>query len=77
MTANELRQIAYHEPFRPFRVHLVSGELIEIRRTLRTAVADDRVVFATDEDPATGIARRMRMIALRDISSVEVVEPAR
>jgi hypothetical protein len=77
MTADELRQIAYHEPFRPFRVRLVSGESIEIRRTLRTTVAEDRVVFGTEDDPVTGIARRMRMIALRDISSVEVVEPAR
>ena len=70
--ADQLRRIAYAEPFKPFRVRLVSGEEIRIPRSLRTSVAPDRVVFGIDEDPSTGVARRMRMVSLRDIASVEL-----
>jgi len=74
MTAEELRRIAHQSPFRPFRVTLKSGEELEIKRTLRTLVADDLVVFGIHEDPATGVATRMRMVALKDILSVDMAE---
>jgi hypothetical protein len=76
MTGDELRQIAYRQPFKPFRVTLLSGERIEIRRSLRATVWPDRVIFGVDEDPVTGVARRMRMIALRDIAKVEELAAA-
>ena len=72
MSANELRRIAYAEPFRPFRVRLANGESFQIARTLRTTVAEDRVLFGVDEDAQTGVARRLRIIRLSDISSVEL-----
>jgi hypothetical protein len=76
MTAEELRRIAYQRPFRPFRVKLTSGEMLEIRRTLRTTVAHDRVIFGVNEDPETGVATRMRMVSLDDIADVEVTSPS-
>jgi hypothetical protein len=76
MNAEELRQIAYQKPFKPFRVRLVNGELLEIKRSLRTTVAEDRVVFGLHEDPARGVATRMRIVPLRDIAAVEVVTSA-
>ena len=72
MTVEQLERIAYGTPFRPFRVNLRNGDVIDIRRSLRTTVAPDRVFFGVDEDH--GIARRMRVIALRDIASIDVAE---
>ena len=72
MSADELRRIAYQKPFKPFRVKLVSGEILEIGRTLRTTVAEDRVLFGVDEDTQSGIAKRLRMVPLREIAAVEV-----
>lgn len=76
MNGDDVRQIAYREPFKPFRVTLLNGEQIEIKRKLRTTVGWDRVILGVDEDPITGVARRMRMIALRDIAKVEEVSLA-
>lgn len=72
MNADDIRKIAYQKPFRPFRVKLVNGEQLDIKRTLRTTVAEDRVIFGVNEDPEKGVATRMRMVSLRDIASVEV-----
>ena len=72
MSAEELRRVAYQSPFKPFRVKLVNGETIEINRSLRAAIAEDRAVFGVDEDPQRQVARRMRMVALRDIAEVEL-----
>ena len=71
MSADELRRIADQRPFRPFVVRLRGGEQIEIRRSLRTTVWTDRVFFGVNEDPDSGIAKRMRIVALNDIESVE------
>ena len=71
IAAGELRRIAYQNPFRPFRVKLTSGETFEIRRTLRTSIAEDRALFGLDEDPKTGVASRLRIVSLRDIATVE------
>ena len=76
MTAEELQSIAYRRPFRPFRVTLRSGERIDISRSLRASVTPDLVVFGTNEDPDTGVAKRMRIVALKDIESIEVRETA-
>ena len=72
MTADDIRRVAYQTPFKAFRVRLANGESIEINRTLRTAVAEDRVVFGINEDPASGVARRMRIVPLTQIASIEV-----
>ena len=72
MKAEELESIAYRDPFRPFAVRLRNGDRIEIKRSLRTTVWVDRVFFGVDEDPATGVAKRMRIVSLAEIDSVEV-----
>jgi len=72
MSAKELRRIAYAEPFRAFRVLLVSGESLEIARSLRTTVAEDRVLFGVDEDQTTGVAKRLRIVSLSEIAAVEL-----
>lgn len=72
MNADDLRRIAYQTPFKPFRVMLVNGESLDIQRSLRTAISVDRVHFGVDEDPKSGVARRLRVVSLQDISSVEV-----
>ena len=76
MTADEIRRIAYQHPFKPFRVRLTTGEVYEIRRTLRTTVAEDRLVLGINEDPKTGIAQRMRMIPLTKVAAVEEISAA-
>lgn len=75
MVADEIRRIAYQRPFRPFRVTLAGGETIEIGRTLRTTVAEDRALFGVDEDPVSGVARRLRIVPLTSIVAVEVATP--
>lgn len=72
MNADDLRKIAYQKPFRPFSVRLRSGEQIEINRSLRTSVGTDRVFFGVNEDPESGVAKRMRIVSLGEIDSVEV-----
>jgi hypothetical protein len=72
MTADEIRGAIYQAPFRPFRVRLTTGDTIEINRTLRTTVAEDRVNFGVNEDPETGLAKRMRMVPLHEIASIEL-----
>ena len=74
--ADELRRVAYQTPFKPFRVKLKSGEQLDVARSMRTTVTSDRAVFGIDEDRDTGVARRMRMVALRDIAAVEVTSAA-
>jgi hypothetical protein len=73
MDADEVRRIAYQDPFKPFRVKLVSGESFNIERSLRCTVWVDRVLFGVDEDAETRIAKRLRIVALRDIAAVEEV----
>ena len=73
MTAEELRKVAYQLPLKPFRVKLTTGESLQIDRSLRTSVADDRVVFGVSQEPKNGANTRLRMIALRDIAEVEVL----
>jgi hypothetical protein len=72
MNADEVRRLAYQNPFRSFRVILRTGESIEISRALRTTVAEDRVLLGVNEDPNTGLARRLRIVPLKDIADVEV-----
>jgi hypothetical protein len=74
--ADELRRIAYQKPFRPFRVRLVNGESLEIPRSLRTTVAEDRVLFGINEDPTSGVATRLRIVRLSDIAAAEVMSAA-
>jgi len=76
MIADELRRVAYQKPFKAFQVQLVSGEVIDVSRNLRTTVAKDRVLIGVDADPATGLARRLRMIPLSQINRVVAVSPA-
>jgi hypothetical protein len=76
MKADEIRRVAYQTPFQPFRVVLLSGESIDIRRSLRTTVAEDRVLFGVNEDPNTGVAQRLRIIRLGDIAKVEATSLA-
>lgn len=71
MSAEELQRIAYQRPFKPFRVLLRNGESIDINRSLRTSVWTDRVFFGVDEDPVSGIAKRMRIVSLHEIEAVE------
>ena len=76
MTAEAVRRVAYREPFAPFSVLLKSGERIDVRRSLRCTVAEDRIVLGVDEDPDRGVARRMRMIPLDAVVGVEEVSTA-
>ncbi len=72
--ADKISQIAYQLPFKPFRVRLISGEVIQINRTFRTTVATDRVIFGVDEDPKTGVSTRMRIVSLADIADVQLAD---
>ena len=71
MKPDELRKVAYRDPFEPFRVTLKSGERIQINRRYRITVADPQVVLGVDEDPETGHARRMRIVNINDIVAAE------
>lgn len=71
MTPEALRQVAYRRPFAPFRVKLVNGETLSIDRSLRASITEDRACFGVDEDPQTGVARRLRMVPLSQILEVE------
>jgi hypothetical protein len=76
MTAEDVRRIAYQQPFQAFRIRLVSGEVIEITRTLRTTVAEELVLLGVGEDPITGVAQRLRIVPLSQIESIDVATPA-
>jgi len=76
MKSDELRQIAYRDPFQPYRVTLKSGEQLQIERKYRTTVSDVMVVFGVDEDPETGQARKMRIVNINDIVAVDLAATA-
>ena len=76
MTADEIRRIAYQNPFKPFRVKLLSGEWFSIERSLRTTVWEDRVLFGVEKDIEPGATSRLRIVSLRDIAAVEITSPA-
>lgn len=76
MTAEQIRAVTTQRPFKPFRIELVSGETIEIRRTLRAAVAEKFVFLGTNEDSDTGLSKRFRIVPTAEIRAVEVIEPA-
>jgi hypothetical protein len=75
MKAEELRRIAHQRPFKPFRVKLTNGEVLEISRSLRTTVTEDRVIFGADADLSGG-GTRLRMVPLREIAEIELTSAA-
>jgi hypothetical protein len=72
-TEDRIREVAYRKPFTPFRVVLASGEQLCVERSFRTTVAGPLAVFAVQEDPETKIARKLRIVPLKDIRKIEVV----
>jgi hypothetical protein len=72
MIAEEPRRVVYQRPFKAFRVRLANGESIEIKRSLRTSVAEDRVICGVNEDSVSGLAKRLRIVPLTQIAAVEV-----
>jgi hypothetical protein len=76
MIADELRRVANQKPFKPFRVRLTSGETLQISRSMRTMVTDDRVIFGADADSGNEAVTRLRMVPLGDIAAVELTTAA-
>jgi hypothetical protein len=72
MTADELRRVAYQSPFKPFSVLLKNGERLEIKRSLRATIMPDRALFGVNEDPESGVAKKLRVVSLNDIAAVEI-----
>jgi hypothetical protein len=75
MNSQQLKQIAYSNPFRPYRVTLKSGEQIDVQRRFRTTISDPLAVFGYDDDPQTGRARKMRLVYISQIDRVEQLQP--
>ncbi len=76
MTDAELKHIIYQKPFKPFIVRLASGDTFEVKRSLRTSIYDPIAIFGINEDAETGVARKTRIVPLKDIVAVEVLQSA-
>jgi hypothetical protein len=73
MNSNELSELTRKTPFEPFHVTLSSGEQFTVARSHRAAVAGDVAVFGIEEDPNTGVAKRMRMVPVSKIVAVDLL----
>jgi hypothetical protein len=71
MTMDSLLDIVTREPFEPFVVVLNGGERIAVRRPLRAMVTQDRLLVGVDEDEKTGLASRLRRVAISDVEGIE------
>jgi hypothetical protein len=71
MTVDCLLDVVAREPFKPFVVVLADGERIAVRRPLRALVTQDRLLLGVDEDEKTGLASRLRRVAISDVKTIE------
>lgn len=76
MTAEALDQELSREPFIPFRLRLSDGQIVDVLDPGLALIAKMALYVARTDRPHSRIADDFRMLSLRHIVSVELIEPA-
>ena len=74
MTSNQVLGYQKAEPFRPFRIHMVSGRTFDIRHPEIAKVGRSFLVLFTFVSDASGVMDRWETISLLLIESISYLE---
>jgi hypothetical protein len=69
MTSEDVRSVLETEPFSPFRLHLVSGAIIDVPNPMLASMLQNAVMILHNP-PRTGYD----VVALRNIERLEVLD---
>ena len=72
MTTTSLWDRIREKPFRPFRLHISSGQSYDVRHPEFIAISRNRIVVSIDEGP-DGIPERQVVISPLHVTSAEDV----
>lgn len=76
MTAEAIDQELSRDPFVPLRLHLSDGTTLDIHNPGLAFIARMAVYVARTDRPHSRIMDDFRLISLRHIVSIELLEPA-
>jgi hypothetical protein len=77
MILESLRQYRHQQPFQPLRLHLVNGELLEVRHPQLLLVTGKMLAVGVAAPQSPDIAERIRLLWPDQIERVEpLAEPA-
>jgi hypothetical protein len=74
MRAEELTEKLRHQLFAPFRIHLTTGQMYDIRHPELVWVRRQCADIALDPDPDTGVIERSERVSLLHIVRLEELE---
>jgi hypothetical protein len=76
MTAREVEKVFYTQPFRPFRLRLVDGGEVTVRKPRRASVSGDQVALVgISRTSPKGLGKEgLRLLRLDQITAAEPVE---
>jgi hypothetical protein len=77
MTAEALDQELSRDPFVPIRLHLSNGQTVDVTNPGLAFIARMALYVARTDRPESRIMDDFRMISLRHIAQLELVDPAR
>jgi hypothetical protein len=73
MSASELEEYLFQEPFLPLRLTLASGDQLVINNSQRAVIAGLSLIYAMSDDPNARIGKRVRIVS---IPNIVLIEPA-
>ena len=74
MTSEDIRGELEREPFRPFRLHLVSGKDIAVKSPNDAHLLQNSLMVFFGTKPGSRVAEGYDVISFRNIERLEVVE---
>jgi hypothetical protein len=78
MTAQELTDLLWREPFVPVQFRLDDGENIVVATPLRAVVSDNKLCVGWSKDPfAPPEKRRLRIIPVERVEEANDIDPKR
>ena len=77
MSPNDLEEILYEEPFRPFRVTLASGDRYVVNNPRRAIMTGLSLVVGLHDDPASRVGARLKIISIPNIAMAEHIDPTK
>jgi hypothetical protein len=77
MSPNDLEEVLHEEPFRPFRVTLASGDQYVVNNPRRAIMAGPALVVGLQDDPASRVGARLKIISIPNIVMAEHIDPTK
>jgi hypothetical protein len=74
MRAEELTELLRKKPFGPFRIHVTTGQIYDIRHPELVWVRRQCADIALDPDPKTGVIEHSDRVSLLHIVRIEELE---